>query len=108
MREPWYFLRIEVTPETVKAYFRCENESSWHLVGVENQPRNRIDPIQTKILAMSAKWRGRDLDRDKKHKDLPRRIDYEPLGAFGLIVTGAVVDFRNVTYEQLRDDVNLP
>ena len=100
--EPWRYLEVEVTPETVRARWR-EEDGSLHLIGPRNQARNTVDAIRVDSLHRQTEYRAKELD--KKHlMDLPRRIDYNPRGALGLFVMHAVVDFRNVIYEPLPDD----
>lgn len=99
MSEPWRYLEVEVTPETVQARWR-EPDGSLHLIGPRNQPRNTVEPIRVDRLHAKTQRRAAELDA-LGFQGVPRRIDYQPRGAFGLFVMHAVVDFRNVVYEPL-------
>ncbi len=101
MNEPWRFLEVEVTPETVRARWR-EEDGSLHLIGPRNEVRNTVHEIRTDSLHKKTQWRAKELDT-MQFTDVPRRIEYEPRGALGLFVMHAVVDFRNVVYEPLPD-----
>jgi serine/threonine-protein kinase len=101
MIEPWRYLEVEVTPETIRARWR-EEDGSLHLIG----PRNRVgtvSAIRVKHFQEATKYRAEELDK-MQFKDMPRRIEYKPRGALGLFVMHAVVDFRNVVYEPLAED----
>jgi serine/threonine-protein kinase len=100
--EPWRYLDVEVTPETVRARWR-EEDGSLHLIGPRNELRNTVDAIRVASLRKMTQWRAKELD-EKQFIDMPRRIDYNPRGALGLFVMQAVVDFRNVVYEPLSDE----
>jgi serine/threonine-protein kinase len=102
MNEPWRYLEVEVTPQTIRARWR-EEDGSLKLIGSINQPRNTVDAIRVDSLHKQTQWRARELDA-KQFMDLPRRIEYNPRGALGLFVMNAVVDFRNVVYEPLPDE----
>jgi serine/threonine-protein kinase len=102
MIEPWRYVEVEVTPETIRARWR-EEDGRLHLIGPINQVRNTVDAIRVERLHEQTKRRCAELDK-KQFTDLPRRIEYNPHGALGLFVMHAVVDFRNVVYEPLPED----
>jgi serine/threonine protein kinase len=102
MDEPWRYLEVEVTPETVQARWRNE-DGSLHIIGTRNEARNTVSPILVEHLRKQTDNRGVELD-EQKIRSMPRRIEYKPQGAFGLFVMHAVVDFRNVIYEPLPVD----
>ena len=97
MNEPWRYLEVEVTPETIRAQWR-EEDGRLQLIGT--MKNNIVDAIPVDSFHQGTQWRAKELD-DKKWKDVPRRIEYKPRGALGLFVEKAVVDFRNVVYEPL-------
>jgi hypothetical protein len=101
--EPWRYLEVEVTPQTVSARWR-EEDGSLHLIGVPNQVRNTVDAIRVDSLHAQTKRRADELDK-QQFTGVPRRIEYNPRGALGLFVMHAVVDFRNVTYEPMPEDL---
>jgi len=103
MNEPWRYIEVEVTPQMVSARWR-EEDGSLHLIGVPNQVRNTVDPISVELLQEYVKHRAHELDK-MQFTDAPRRIEYNPRGALGLFVMHAVVDFRNVIYEPLPEDL---
>jgi serine/threonine protein kinase len=102
MIEPWRYLEVEVTPETIRARWRDEH-GSLHLIGPRNQALNTVDAIRVKRVQEATKYRADELDK-MQFTGLPRRIEYKPRGALGLFVMHAVVDFRNVVYEPLPED----
>jgi hypothetical protein len=102
MIEPWRYLEVEVTPETVRARWR-EEDGSLQLIGPRNEVRKTVSPISAQRLHEHTKRRAEELDK-KQITGVPRRIEYNPRGAIGLFVMHAVVDFRNVVYQPLPED----
>ena len=106
MQEPWRTLELEVTPKYIRAYW-FDGDENRKLVGRWNQPRNSTDPVSTEIFERISKRHHDDLDRRKK-QNMVRRLEYAPRKSFGIFVRGAVVDFRNVTFEPIADSTSGP
>jgi serine/threonine protein kinase len=100
MEEPWHFLEVEVTPETIRANWR-ELDGSLHLVGIPNEVRRTVEPIRSEHLHKILEERTSFLDNDYPH--VRRRIEYNPRGALGLYLMHGVAEFRNVVYEPLAE-----
>ncbi len=100
MEEPWRYLEVEVTPETIRANWR-ERDGSLKLVGVPNEVLKTMNPIRTQHVQTIPEWRTQFLDKNYPH--VPRRIEYNPRGALGLYLMNGVAEFRNVVYEPLAE-----
>jgi serine/threonine protein kinase len=102
MGDPWQYVEVEVTPETIRARWRDE-DGSFHPVGIPNFKRNTVSDIPVENLDKDLDDRVRKKLEELSLKDVPRRIEYTPGGALGLYVDHAAVEFRNVVYEQLPE-----
>ena len=100
MEEPWHFLEVEVTPQTIRANWR-ELDGSLQLIGVRNEVLKTVNPIQAQHVHEIPEWRTKFLD--KNYPAVPRRIEYNPRGALGLYLMNGVAEFRNVVYEPLAE-----